>query len=296
MRVYLTGANGYLGGAAITFLGDFNHDVYGVSSRGDVRIYGPQIPPLEALSTADVIVYLAWYSSAGNDHPAIHEFCTQKALRMIYNLHRFPNLKQFIFASTTSVYGEKNERVHKEGDRLAPNCDYTRGKVSVESALAHQSLPWLSLRFGSLMGRGLIRTKTELVVNSMAVDGYLRKEIKVWSPEAWKPVIHVNDAGNIIARIVSLTETAIKPPLRGPLNVAAESVQALWIAHEVAKITGANLQVVPNQTGVTRSCRVDTSRLRELFPRLRYRPIPDTIKEFAEFRESPGNRNIPWDI
>lgn len=289
MRVYVTGSNGYLGAWLVRTLTDRGHVVFGLDSHGR-RVTGEGTAE-EFLPTANVVAHLAWYSSAGDRHADLHRWCLDQTEQLIQQVRwQAPTHCRFLFASTASVYGDGGNRAFRETDPVVPNCAYTRAKVAAEDHLS-RLLPgrYIILRLGSLMGLGLTRTKTELVVNGFASEAYTTGVIRVWNPDAWKPVLHVRDAAMI------LTEAADRPAWTGTVNAAAMSIQASDIARRVAQLTGARIEIVQD-AGCLRSCILQCDRLVAELPEFQPVTLTETIQEFTGYVPGVGDRNEPWGV
>lgn len=293
MNVYLTGANGYLGGWLLKELLDAGHNVHAVSAHGDlVHGYGCG---QERLTTADVIVHLAWYSSAGDSCPHLHERCLHLTEGLAKQIHWLDNhiplvsgeSRRLIFTSTASVYGHCPDRECTEAHPVHPLCAYTRAKAAAEETIREKVRRHVIVRLGSLMGLGRTRTKTDLLVNGCAVDGYLRREIPISHPDSCKPILHVQDAARLLRLLVE------SPARCGTLNAAAVSPTVLQVAKLAGMLTASPVREVPG-TCPERSIRLACHRLREWFPSLLFRVLSDTIQEFKDYVEKPTDRNIPW--
>jgi nucleoside-diphosphate-sugar epimerase len=282
MRIVVTGANGYLGGWVCKLLEvipeykvlrmDSHRNILG----GDIGIHP---------SNVDVIIHLAWYSTVGDGNDHIHQQCVNRS-KFFVNLAKERKDVRFIFTSSVSVYGDCGDRVVNEDTPINPNCGYTKGKALVEDMVRELGDKGLVLRLGSLMGLGVTRTKTDLCVNGMAVDGWIRKKIAVWNPDMWKPVIHVQDAAELIVE-------AIRNNWNGVINAANFNYTARGIARIVSTITDAKIEIVVDRNG-PRSCRVDYFKICELTKSTRRKTVTQAVMEFEGFKESASNRNQPW--
>lgn len=286
MNVYVTGANGYLGGHVVRVLRGRGHTVYGLDSHGK-EVVGTKMP----LNTVDAIVYLAWYSSAGDGQPGLQAASLERFNDLMDTIGWAcgKRLKKVLFASSASVYGDVGDREVTEVDLALGSCAYTRAKVDAECRL-RSDLPGqhVIFRFGSLMGKGETRTKSELVVNAFAIGGYREKRIEVWNPESWKPVIHVRDAAEIVVEAIE------KGEWYGTVNVASASLQAQAIAEMARELTGGEIVKRESPNG-SRSCRLGCGRLRSWLPfGFTFRTVPDTVREFTWYTPTPFDVNIPW--
>lgn len=283
-KVLVTGANGFLGGHLCIQLKEAGWEVFGTDSHGN-KVLGDRIPHP---SIVQAVVHLAWYSSAGDKHPKLQQHCLDSTKSL---LKRCSPGVPFVFASTASVYGDGGDREFKESDETNPNCAYSRAKMDAEGLVRQ----WqnrdkqLIFRFGSMMGRGITRTKTEVCVNGMASEGWTKGIVEVWNPESWKPLIHVRDAAELILE-------GLDKKWSGTVNAACCSMKAIDVAGLVQEVTGAVIDTVEDRTG-PRSCRLDCTKMAEFRgqPFLK-RGVLEAIEEFRDFTPDPSNKNVPWEV
>jgi nucleoside-diphosphate-sugar epimerase len=293
MRILVTGSNGFLGGWLIKFLEAAGHVVNGMDSHGN-KVYASPVLQQEWFGVdADSIVHLAWYSSVGSQHKELHEECLSRTHSLVHQVESSPNKPFFVFASTASVYGHSGQGMVSEHQEVNPQCAYTCCKVKAENYVRKVlGDNRLILRMGSLMGIGApgYRTKTQVIVNAFAVDGYKRGLIKVWNPTDYKPVIHVQDAARIITESIERRLTRI-------LNVAHTSCRAIDISRRVSGLTGAKVEEMasdPSGCG-PRSIKLGCARMESEFP-WAMKTIEETVGEFKEYKESPTDKNTPWKV
>lgn len=291
MNVLVTGSTGFLGGWVVQALADKGCGVIGTRARKpDEWRTGMGCAGIEA------VVHLAWYSSAGDGEPELQQRClddTRRLMRMFADAK--PPRPRFIFASTASVYGGNGLPAPRETDWTSPQCAYTRAKATAEWS-AQCILPdnHTIFRFGSLMGRGApgCRTKTDLVVNAFAADAYVRGVVEVWAHAAVKPVLHVRDAAELIAR--ACTEDG----WHGVWNAHdGERRTAGQIAERVCELAGATVREVPDANGAAARghSAPDTAKLRgNLESWWAFRKLEMAVREFAGYVPQPGDRNTPW--
>lgn len=293
MRVYVTGANSYLGGHLLPLLEERQHEVIGLDSHGGFVHITKSIPMKDVcISTCQVVVPLGWYTSVGNSHPELQEESLKKVSGLMqYIAHEKLDI-HVIFPSSAAVYGNHGDKLVNENSALYGKCDYSRAKLKAETAI-RELLPnqHTIYRLGSLMGLGCagVRTKRELVVNAFCIDGYTKHKIEVWNHEDWKPVLHVNDAAGLI--ILAIEGGKL---LRGTYNACIGSSRAINIAKLVARVTGATIDII-NSDHEPRSCNLDASKLGAIVNNYSsFRKIKETISEFREYVETPNDRNTPW--
>lgn len=287
MNVHITGANGYLGGWLVSTLLESGYNVTGEDSHG--RPTHGNADPYKSLREADAVIHTAWYTSAGNGQPELQRHCLDRTMLLANQAEHCKKLRRFIFTSTASVYGERTEEMF-ESSPCEPNCCYSKAKHEAEQHIKDVLGDKATIiRLSSLMGKGITRTKREVAVNAMAIDGYRNKKIEVWNPEASKPILHVRDAATLITKVIADEHTY------NYINMAAFSYTAYYIASTVSALTGASVQIVGDRSG-PRSCLLNCDRLNLMFPKYLYRNLEDTIREFRDYVPTDKDKNIPWTV
>ena len=192
---------------------------------------------MEAIHDADSVIHLA--GLVGDPACALDPMQTMEenhfGTKMLINLCQYYHVSRFIFASSCSVYGSTESRSTEES-ALRPVSLYAHSKVYSEREIlktGDASFHPVILRFGTLYGYSP-RMRFDLVVNTMTARAYFDKRITVQSGEAWRPLIHADDAARALV-------SALKAPLQlvsGEIfNVgsSSENYQIGTIAREVQK-------------------------------------------------------------
>lgn len=181
MRALVTGCAGFIGSHLSERLLALGHEVVGVDSLTpfyDAGLKLEAIAPIAAheafehhridlsrepldhlLDGADVVYHLAGEPGVRQsfEHTAPYQrnnvIATQ---RLLAAASRWP-LKAFVYASSSSVYGDRDdERPMREDDLLAPVSPYAHTKVEVErlaqTARARHGVPTVGLRYFSVYG------------------------------------------------------------------------------------------------------------------------------------------------
>jgi nucleoside-diphosphate-sugar epimerase len=209
---------------------------------------------------------------------------------------------RLIFISTCSNYGvAKPGELATEDSPLNPLSDYARAKVECERFLLAETPPpaVTVLRFGTICGLSA-RMRFDLLVSEMAKKCACGERIDIFAPEAWRPFLHIADAGRAIEHILrsSSNQTA-----RRIFNVVGENYQKQGLI-ELARrhFPGVEI-VVTDKNPDLRDYRVDGGRItRELGFKPQY-SVEDAFCEAAlavsdgVFRDPdwPGHSAIPLD-
>jgi nucleoside-diphosphate-sugar epimerase len=235
---------------------------------GDIRDF-----PAEFLDGVDAVVHLAAVSNdpMGNKFEQVTEDINYKASARIATLARDSGVKNFVFASSCSVYGAAGEQARREDNEVNPLTAYARSKIATEQALSSLDLGDMAatcLRFATACGMS-DRLRLDLVLNDFAACAVALGEITVLSDGTpWRPLIDVHD----MARAIDWAAHRRADNGGGFLvvNVGADAwnYQVKELAQAVAAaVPGTKVSINIAAPPDKRSYRVDFSRFRALAPR-----------------------------
>ena len=320
-NVLVTGGAGYLGSRVTAHLlvagyhvTVFDKLVYGGEAllpfnrherfrlvRGDVR---DRHAVAAALAGIDAIVHFAavvgepacsvdpeqsWSINVGGSKAVLAAAHTAETARLV-------------FISTCSNYGvSKPGELATEESPLNPLSDYACAKVECEKMILTAAPPPAAtvLRFGTICGLSG-RMRFDLLVSEIAKKCALREKIHIFSPNAWRPFLHIADAGRAIDHIL---KSSSNKTARRVFNVVGENYQKRGLV-ELARRHFPDVEIaVTDKNPDLRDYQVDGSRItRELNFEPRY-TVEDAFCEAAEaigkgvFRDPDwrGHSAIPFD-
>jgi nucleoside-diphosphate-sugar epimerase len=200
-------------------------------------------------------------------------------------------VKQFIFASSASVYGVKAEPRVTEDLELCPISEYNKTKMVAERVI---------LSYGDTLVTTLIRPATvcgpsprmrlDLTVNLLTMQALTKGAMTVLGGSQVRPNIHIDD-------LVDVYLFALERRLGGVYNAGFENLSVLDIAHLVANEVPADVHVRPSND--PRSYRVCSDRLNDAG----FSPSKDVsmaIREVAAayrqglLKDDPVSYNVHW--
>lgn len=291
MRILITGNMGYVGPVLTRFLRDklsdseligfdsafFGHSLTGAGLLpealldrqvfGDIREF-----PAELLDGVDAIVHLSAVSNdpMGNKFEAVTSEINQDASVRIAQLAAGRGVKNFVFASSCSMYGAAEGGARKESDATNPLTAYARSKIGSEKALAELDLGGMnvtSLRFATACGMS-DRLRLDLVLNDFVACAVTSGEITVLSDGTpWRPLIDVEDMARAISwAIVRKRENGGKFLA---VNAGRDegNYQVRDLAEAVARqVPGTRVSINTNAPPDKRSYKVDFALFRSLAP------------------------------
>ena len=222
MKVFITGNMGYVGSVLTEVLnkyipdvklvgydsGFFGHSLTGaefipeqkisMQFLGDIRDIKPDM-----LDGVDAVVHLAGISNdpIGKEFEDVTTDINQRASVELAKMSSDAGVKNFVFASSCSMYGQSDKGPRKETDTTDPLTAYARSKIGTENELINTNLDGMvftSLRFATACGWSN-RLRLDLVLNDFVACAIASGEITVLSDGSpWRPLIDVEDMSRAI--------------------------------------------------------------------------------------------------
>ncbi len=293
MKIFITGGAGYVGSRLAAHLLGSGHDVtvfdalvYGGTAllpfvgdpafrfvKGDVRD-GSALG--HAMRGHDAVVHLA--AIVGEAACSLDKHLTvavnRDAAIGALDLAEQLEIKRFVFFSTCSNYGVSDPlSLADEEAPLNPLSLYASTKVDVErEALSrHGACATTVLRLGTICGLSA-RMRFDLLVSEMARSAALGLPIEVYKPEAWRPYLHIADAGRAVDCILRANSAAVATRV---FNVVGDNYQKLGLVQLVQEnFPKADVRVTDGQPD-NRDYRVSAARIKR---ELEFEPR-HTVKE-----------------
>lgn len=292
MKILLTGGCGYIGTNLTHTLLDLGHHVTVV----DIMWFGNYLNPHRNLSVikadirdidnipmegVDSILHLANIANdpTGDLDPRLtwevnalaNKFLVEKAIEN--------NVKQFIYASSGSVYGVKDEPRVTEELSLLPISDYNKTKMIGERILLSykEDIVIQCIRPATVCGVSP-RMRLDLSVSMLTMQALTNGKITVFGGQQTRPNIHMKDMIGVYLHFLELGE---KEP--GIFNAGFENISILDIAKKIDNIIPA--EIVVTESNDPRSYRQDSTKLLETGFNPKY-SVDDGIADVIEAYKS----------
>lgn len=291
MRILITGNMGYVGPVVCQYLRNVHSDakLIGFDTRffaecltgaqrapesildeqhvGDIRDF-----PRRLLGGVDAVVNLAAISNdpMGNKFETVTDEINYRAAVRLAELAARQGVKNFVFASSCSVYGAAGTKPRREEDELNPLTAYARSKIETEKALRSldpSKMTVTCLRFATACGMS-DRLRLDLVLNDFVACALSSGEITVLSDGTpWRPLIDVNDMARAIDWAVQREADNGGEFLVVNVGSNTWNYQVKDLAYAVAEaVPGTKVSVNLAAPPDKRSYCVDFLRYRELAP------------------------------
>ena len=316
-RILITGNMGYVGPGVVrhlrrTFpeaeligydLGIFAHCLTGTTrlpeSLLDRQIFGDvRDLPSDLLTGVDAVVHLAAISNdpMGTAYEEVTLAINHRAGIALAERAKASGVKNFVFASSCSMYGLGGDEAKTETSALNPLTAYARSKVASEqdlAPLADEHFRITCLRFATACGWS-DRLRLDLVLNDFVAGAVATGEISILSDGTpWRPLIHVLD----MARAIAWAVTRLRENGGNFLALNAGSNSWNYRVRELADavagiLPGTRVRLNPAAAPDLRSYRVDFSLFCRLAPQHQPRhDLNETISDLYHKLLSIGFRD-----
>jgi nucleoside-diphosphate-sugar epimerase len=286
MKIFVTGACGYKGTILVPKLLERGHQVVAfdiqwfgnnlrphpnlVVVKGDVRN-----PEEYDLTGIDAIIHLSSIANdpAGDLDPKLTWEVSCLATMRLADKAKRQGVKRFIFASSGSVYGVKDEAQVTEDLELVPISEYNKTKMCAERILLSykEDMVVQIVRPATVCGFSPTM-RNDVSVNMLTMLALKNGRITVFGGDQHRPNVHIDDITDLYIFLLD------HPEHIGIFNAGFENLSILEIAQAVSRHVDAELVVTPSND--PRSYRINSDRLLATGFRPK-KTIEDAIKELV---------------
>ena len=227
--ILVTGGAGYIGSVLTHKLVELGYNVriidsliYGkdgisdLISKNSVELIEKDIRDEKTLNEAvkeiDCVIHLA--AIVGDPLckkiPVAAKQINEDATKKLVNISKKQGVKRFIFASTCSNYGSASTIVD-ENSPIQPLSLYSTTKVNSENFILNtknSSFEPCILRFATAHGLSP-RMRFDLLLQEFLRDAILDKKIRIYGPNFWRPLAHVDDISNACITTIKSSKNLI---------------------------------------------------------------------------------------
>lgn len=305
MKILVTGACGYKGSVLVPKLLARGHHVHALDImwfgnfltdhdrltviRGDVR----NTDEID-LSGIDTIIHLASVANdpCGDLDPKLTWEISCLATMALADKAVRERVSRFIYASSGSVYGVKEEAQVTEDLTLEPISEYNKTKMVAERVLLSYAndIAVQIVRPATVCGYSP-RMRLDVSVNMLTMQALTNGRITVFGGNQIRPNIHIDDVTDLYLFLLD------HPEHRGVYNAGFENLSIMEIAEAVAEQIPAEIVMTPSND--PRSYRINSDKLLKTG----FRPsktVADAIREVVvkyqrgELKDTDRNYNLRW--
>ena len=301
MNITVIGGGGYVGSLLVPALIDENYKVsvidlfiFGSPEKvfghyiknenltciqGDVR----DLNLVEStIKNSNTIIHLACISNDPSFelNPNLGKSINYDCFLPLLKMCKKQNIQRFVYASSSSVYGIKDEASVTEDLICDPLTDYSKYKLMCEEILLNESnnnFCATVLRPATVCGFSL-RTRLDVIVNILTNHAYNKKKITIFGGSQKRPNIHIKDMVRAYLAVLKEKTTNISDQI---FNVGYQNYTLNQISQMVIKCTNLNIEVNHEPTDDLRSYHVSSKKISN---RINFKPlysVEDAISELC---------------
>jgi nucleoside-diphosphate-sugar epimerase len=267
LNILVTGACGYKGSVLIPKLLKQGHYVDAL----DIQWFGNELPIHKNLrilkqdvrnvsgidlESIDAIIHLASVANdpCGDLDPKLTWEISALATMQLADHAARNGIKHFIYASSGSVYGVKDEEQVTEDLSLEPISEYNKTKMVSERVLLSYAdrMTVQIIRPATVCGISP-RMRLDVAVNMLTMQALKNGVITVFGGNQARPNIHIEDITDLYIFLLG------RPDVKGVFNAGFENITILDIAKRINEKLGSEIVVTPSND--PRSYRINSDKL-----------------------------------
>lgn len=307
-NVLVTGGAGYVGSALVPKLLDKGYRVKVL----DLYIYGKHTldavkdhPNLEQVTGdirdralleriipgCDSVIHLACISNDPSFEldPGLGKSINYDAFPVLVDVSKNSGVGRFVYASSSSVYGIKDEENVTEDLALLPLTDYSKYKALCEEILMQKREPGfvpLILRPATVCGYSP-RIRLDLIVNILTNHAVNNRRIMVFGGDQKRPNIHMDDVTDLYVKSLEWPDQVVDGNV---FNAGYDNQTVNEIADTVRQSVGEDVEISTVPTDDLRSYHISSEKIRRETGFTAQRSIKDAVVDLLTAFEQG---NIP---
>ena len=277
-NIFVTGGAGYVGAVLVPRLLEKGYNVTVL----DLMIYGDSVLPEHQrlkMITGDIrdqemlraeipgheaVIHLACISNDPSFelNPTLGRSINLDAFGPLVEISKSVGVERFIYASSSSVYGIKEESDVHEGMTLEPLTDYSKFKADCERILKEQEsihFTGVTVRPATVCGYSP-RQRLDVVVNILTNLAYHKREISIFGGSQLRPNIHIEDMVQAYLALLSAPTELVAGEI---FNVGYENQSVLELAETVRGVVGEDVRLARTASDDNRSYHISSGRIKD---------------------------------
>ncbi len=299
-NILVTGGAGYVGSRLVPKLLDAGYKVcvfdlylYGEAALAGVRgnpnlseVRGDLRDPVAVNHTmrgADTVIHLACISNDPSFelNPDLGKSINYDCFPGLVEAAKEAGVSRFVYASSSSVYGVKEEEDVTENLSLEPLTDYSKFKAMCEEVLMdarETGFETLILRPATVCGYAP-RLRLDLSVNIMTNHAVNNRVIRVFGGSQVRPNIHIEDMTDLYVKTVSLPRDQVDGKI---YNAGYYNQTISEIAQTARDVVGDDVKIKIEPSNDLRSYRINSDLIRRELGFTATRDIGTAVRDLCD--------------
>tara|TARA_A100001015_G_C14930958_1_gene688429 strand:- start:22 stop:1020 length:999 start_codon:yes stop_codon:yes gene_type:complete len=245
--------------------------------NGDIR----DLNKLENfLENTNIIIHLACISNDPSYelNPNLGKDINFDCFPKLINKVKKYNIEQFIYASSSSVYGVKEENSVTEDLKAEPITDYSKFKLECEGILLNESAKYNKtiIRPATVCGYSE-RQRLDVIVNILTNHAYFNKKIIIHGGDQLRPNIHIDDMSESYLKVIKNSEKSNNEIF----NVGDENHSVKKLA-EMVNLSCPDAQLIHEKIEDQRSYKISSEKIFNKIGFKTQKTISDAINDLVD--------------
>ena len=277
-KIFIAGGGGYVGTELTKFLANKGYEI----TVFDLFIYGEEVLPdhknilkikgdirdtkllNEVIKGHSAVIHLACISNDPSFEldPELGKSINLDSFRPFIEISLKNNVNEFIYASSSSVYGIKEEKNVTEDMTLEPLTDYSLFKAECEKILfEYTSNDFVTtiVRPATVCGYSS-RQRLDVIVNILTNHAYSNGKIKIFGGSQLRPNIHIKDMINCYYTLLNADKKIKNKKI---YNAGYQNQSVSDIANIVKESFDKQIDLEVVKTDDNRSYHISSKKIKE---------------------------------
>ena len=245
--------------------------------KGDIR---DRALLQRVLPGCNAVIHLACISNdpSYDLDPELGKSINFDAFRPLVQAAKAEGVKRFVYASSSSVYGIKDEPEVTEDLALEPLTDYSKFKAMCEEVLEEEREPGfvtLTIRPSTVCGYAR-RLRLDLTVNILTAHAVENGKITVFGGTQKRPNLHIDDMTDLYLECLQYEDQMIDGKI---YNAGYENHTVGDIAKMVRDVVGDEVEIVTTPSDDLRSYHVSSEKMKNELGFVPTHTIADAVQD-----------------